>query len=399
MGGRVRRRMVRRGMAAAVLAVVALVEQPALAGAVPPPPPPSDDEFEAGRNRVTAVAAEAGRLANRIATADAALLDLQSEVALRREETNAALIELQQARAAATTARIAADAARAQADATTVQIAAVQRQIDQFAAGSYRQRSTIGSVAAFLGARTPHDLLDRAELLDAVGGARLDGLERMRLAHTRSANQHARAREALAAAVAAEQRAARAQRGAATAYEAVLVAVAAQSGRTEELRARKARIESRLAEAQQAVTELTGQRRRYAQWVTERDRETLVGPRTAEPGEASAPETDNPETGAAETDAAEAGAGEAVQTVIARAMAQRGVRYSWGGGDANGATIGIRDGGVADANGDYRAAGFDCSGLMIYAFAPVLGYSLPHYSGLQYRAGRRVPLAHRRPGD
>lgn len=88
-----------------------------------------------------------------------------------------------------------------------------------------------------------------------------------------------------------------------------------------------------------------------------------------------------------------------VQTVISRAMAELGVRYSWGGGDADGATVGIRDGGIADRYGDYRAVGFDCSGLMIYAFAPVVGYSLPHYSGSQYNAGRKVPLAQRRPGD
>ncbi|MGH4024997.1 MAG: hydrolase, partial [Pseudonocardiaceae bacterium] len=143
MGVRVRRRVVRRGMAAAMLAVVALVEQPAVAGAVPPAPlspsPPSDDELEAGQNRAAAAAAEAGRLANQVAEADAALLDLQSEVALRREETNAALIELQAARAAAAAARFTADNARTQADAATAQIAEAQRQIDQFAAGSYRQ--------------------------------------------------------------------------------------------------------------------------------------------------------------------------------------------------------------------------------------------------------------------
>ncbi|MGH4027023.1 MAG: NlpC/P60 family protein [Pseudonocardiaceae bacterium] len=410
MGVRVRRRVVRRGMAAAMLAVVALVEQPAVAGAVlpapPSPAPPSDDEFEAGQARIAAVAAEAGRLANQVAEANAALLDLQSEVALRREETNAALIELQDARAAAVTARVAADAARAQADAAPAQIAAAQRQIDQFAAGSYRQGSTMGSVTAFFGTRNPQDLLDRAELLDAVSGEQLDGLERMRLARTRSANQHARARQALAAAVAAEQRAAQAQYDAAAAYRAVIAAVAAQSGRVAELRARRTGIERRLTDAQQAVAELTGQRRRYPQWATERDREAAAGPRAAGPGapeeggpEGGGPEAGGLEAGGLEAGAAEASASEAVQTVIDRAMAQRGVRYSWGGGDAHGATVGIRDGGIADAHGDYRAAGFDCSGLMIYAFARVLGYSLPHYSGLQYRAGRQVPLAHRRPGD
>lgn len=371
MGDRGRRRVVRRGMAAAMLAVVTLVEQPAVAGARPLPPPPSGDPPPGDDGAVAA-----GRLADQAAEADAALLDLQSEVALRREEANAALAELQHARAAAAAARTAAYAAQEQADAADLQIAAAHRQIDQFAAGSYRQGSTMGSVTALFGSSTPQELLDRAELLDVVGGAQLDGLERMRLARIRTANQRARAREALAVAVAAEQRATRAQHDADTAYRAVIVAVSEQSGRAAVLRARKAGIERRLAEAQQGVAELTGQRRRYARWAGTRDRAAVAGPSSAD-----------------------AGTGEAVRTVIGRAMAQRGVRYSWGGGDAHGATAGIRDGGVADAFGDFRAAGFDCSGLMIYAFAPVLGYSLPHYSGSQYRAGRQVPLAHRRPGD
>lgn len=84
--------------------------------------------------------------------------------------------------------------------------------------------------------------------------------------------------------------------------------------------------------------------------------------------------------------------------MVARALSQRGVTYGWGGGDADGATRGIRDGGVADAHGDYRKIGFDCSGLMVYAFAGI-GVRLPHYSGYQYRAGKRVPLARKQRGD
>jgi cell wall-associated NlpC family hydrolase len=87
-----------------------------------------------------------------------------------------------------------------------------------------------------------------------------------------------------------------------------------------------------------------------------------------------------------------------VRTVIDRALSQLGVPYAWGGGNAHGPTRGIRDGGVADAHGDYAKVGFDCSGLMIYAFAGV-GIRLPHYSGYQATSGRRVPLAQMAPGD
>lgn len=87
-----------------------------------------------------------------------------------------------------------------------------------------------------------------------------------------------------------------------------------------------------------------------------------------------------------------------VETVVNRALSQLGVPYAWGGGDANGPTRGIRDGGVADSHGDYNKIGFDCSGLMIYAFAGI-GKALPHYTGYQYTAGPQYPVATRKRGD
>jgi len=73
---------------------------------------------------------------------------------------------------------------------------------------------------------------------------------------------------------------------------------------------------------------------------------------------------------------------QASEFVIRRAMSQLSVPYSWGGGNANGPSRGIDQG----AN----TVGFDCSGLMLYAFAGV-GIKLDHYSGSQYNAGRKVP--------
>ncbi|GGF42057.1 cell wall-associated hydrolase [Williamsia phyllosphaerae] len=88
----------------------------------------------------------------------------------------------------------------------------------------------------------------------------------------------------------------------------------------------------------------------------------------------------------------------AVEIVVNRALSQLGVTYAWGGGNANGPTKGIRDGGVADSYGDYNKSGFDCSGLMIYAFAGI-GISLPHYTGYQYTSGKKVPLSQMQRGD
>ncbi|AFA73366.1 NlpC/P60 family protein [Gordonia polyisoprenivorans VH2] len=89
---------------------------------------------------------------------------------------------------------------------------------------------------------------------------------------------------------------------------------------------------------------------------------------------------------------------QAVEIVVNRALSQLNVPYAWGGGDANGPTQGIRDGGVADSYGDYNKIGFDCSGLMVYAFAGV-GIELPHYTGYQYTSGPQFPLAQMQRGD
>ncbi|WP_409494712.1 NlpC/P60 family protein [Amycolatopsis sp. cmx-11-12] len=92
----------------------------------------------------------------------------------------------------------------------------------------------------------------------------------------------------------------------------------------------------------------------------------------------------------------------AAKIVIDAAMSQLGVPYAWGGGTAAGPSRGIRDGGVADRHGDYNKIGFDCSGLVLFAYAKV-GIALPHSSRAQFALGTRVPkeagLGALRPGD
>jgi peptidoglycan DL-endopeptidase RipB len=81
---------------------------------------------------------------------------------------------------------------------------------------------------------------------------------------------------------------------------------------------------------------------------------------------------------------------QAVEYVIRRAGSQMGVPYSWGGGTLDGPSKGVGDG--ANING------FDCSGLMRYAFAGV-GVLIPRFSGDQYTAGRHIPPNEARRGD
>jgi cell wall-associated NlpC family hydrolase len=72
------------------------------------------------------------------------------------------------------------------------------------------------------------------------------------------------------------------------------------------------------------------------------------------------------------------------------AISQLGVRYSWGGGNANGPSEGFGPGA--------GIVGFDCSGLTLYAWARA-GVYLPHSAQLQYNLSAKVSLGQLRPGD
>src|SRR6185437_8603211 len=203
---RIRRHVPGRAFIASVLTVLALVGHPAIGHALPPPPPnPSDDALKNSQAHVSATATRVGQLANQVAQADAALLASQSQVELRHEQANKALINEQAAQAALAAATLRADSARAEADAAAEQIAVAHRDLDDFAAASFRQGSTVGSLSAFLGSKSPKDLLARAELLDAVGGAQLHAVDNMRRARVDAANKDSQTRAALAAAQAAKQ--------------------------------------------------------------------------------------------------------------------------------------------------------------------------------------------------
>ena len=124
----------------------------------------------------------------------------------------------------------------------------------------------------------------------------------------------------------------------------------------------------------------------------------LGSPNTAPAASVDAPEVDEVAEVEEGTTGADAGRDAQIEAVISRAESQVGVPYVWGGGDNNGPTGGLRDGGVADSFGDYGQSGFDCSGLVKYAYAAA-GLDLPHYTGAQYQQGTKVPRENAQRGD
>jgi cell wall-associated NlpC family hydrolase len=80
--------------------------------------------------------------------------------------------------------------------------------------------------------------------------------------------------------------------------------------------------------------------------------------------------------------------------VVDRALSQVGVQYVWGGGTGRGPSTGIPDAFGSPLN----RIGFDCSGLMLYAYNAA-GVALPRVSRNQFNAGRKVPVSDLRAGD
>jgi peptidoglycan DL-endopeptidase RipA len=380
------------GLVVGTLAASAVLGGSGTSAAVPPPPPnPSDSDLTAGRAAADAKAGEVGQLANQLAAAETRLSQLQGDVELKQEQANKAMVDLQTAQDAASEAQAAAAQASADSDAAEAGIEAARVDLDNFVSASYQQGSMLGSISAYLGSRSPQDLLDRVELLSSLSGSQLNAIQLMEQARTEKANKDAAAREAMRVARQREDDAAQAQRDADAARAAAEQAQRNQSAETARLETQKDQVEHQLFAAQQQVAGLEGQRQRYQDWLAQKQRDDEAAARRV----ALTPSTGG---GGAHAVAAVSGpAASVIEQVVARAMSQLGVSYAWGGGNAYGPTLGIHDGGVADDFGDYRKVGFDCSGLMVYAFSGVV--SLPHYSGYQYTAGRQVPLSQMRRGD
>ncbi len=375
------------------LTLVILVGAGGTGLAAPPPPPnPSDSEIQAGKADANAKAGEVGRLTNQLAQAEQKLTQLQDDVELKQEQANKALVDLQAAQDDAAQAENDAKAARAEADAASAAIEQARADLRTFAAASFQQGSTVGSLSAYLSADSPKDMLARAQLLDAVGGNRLNALDRLQQAQTEKANKDAAARKAAEIAQQKQDAARRAKNSADAAQTTAEQAQDGQAAQNAQLEKNKTDVEQQLYDAQAKVSGLQGQRQRYQDWLAQKQREDEERARQAALAAASGG------GGRPAARPAPSGpAGSSIEAVIARAMSKLGMPYAWGGGNASGPTRGIRDGGVADRYGDYNKIGFDCSGLMIYAFAGVAG--LPHYSGYQYTSGRQVPLSQMRRGD
>jgi cell wall-associated NlpC family hydrolase len=377
-----------------------------------------------------------GSLVAAVANANQRLQDLGAAIQAEQESVNKAIVDVQTARdnAAAAQAEVQASQQRV-ADANTA-IAAAQKRFDTFAAATYVN----GPSNSYLTATDPGDILNTAAAGETLSVSAQQVLTDLQRARTEQVNKESAARLAKQNADQAVADAEHSQQAAVSALTDAQQTFKTQQADLDRLTAEKAAAQAKLDEARKwsapANTQPAAQPAAAAttsnpaadwdhaprdpatgNWATPWDPLLPAIPSAFVSGDPIA--IINTILGIAATSAqltADMGRNflqklgliptptgytnngaiprvygrEASEYVIKRAMSQIGVPYSWGGGNAAGPSNGIDDGA--------GTVGFDCSGLILYAFAGV-GIKLPHYSGAQYNAGRKIPSAEMRRGD
>lgn len=371
-----------------------------------------------------------------VADADQKLQDLGAQIQGQQESVNSSLVDVQTARDDAATAQRAVDTCQAELAAATAAIASAQKRFDTFAAATYVN----GPAASYLTATDPADVLDAASTAQALAISSQQTVTDLQHARTELVNRESSARQAKRDADDAVHAAQSSQDAAVAALAHAQDVFKAQQVDLDRLVAERAAAQAKLDEARPSSRPST-------------DTPAATPVARSTPGTPAADWDRAPESAAAKGNwdttwdptlpaipsafvsgdpvaiiNAILGIGttslqmtrdmgrnflqsigilptpsgytngaiprvygrEATEYVINRGLSVRGTPYSWGGGNAAGASRGIDSGA--------GTVGFDCSGLMIYMFAGV-GIKLDHYSGSQYTAGRQVPSSQMRRGD
>ncbi|WP_301120485.1 NlpC/P60 family peptidoglycan endopeptidase RipA [Mycolicibacterium fortuitum] len=366
-----------------------------------------------------------------VANADQKLQELGAAIQTQQEAVNKAIVDVQDARDAAAAAQQEVDASqRGIADANNA-IAQAQKRFDTFAAATYVN----GPSGSYLTASDPTDIVSTAATGQTLAVSSDKVIADLQRARTEQVNRESAARLAKQN---ADQATANAQTSQDKAVEALQQAQQTFSSQQDELArltAERASAQAQLAQVHKtsaATAPAQGQAPQAAADNWDRDPKAPVQAGQKWDGEwdptlpaipsafvsgdpiaiintvlgissTSAQVTQNmgrqflqklgilpTPTGYTNGAIPRVYGRQASEYVIRRAGSQMGVPYSWGGGNAAGPSRGIDSG----AN----TVGFDCSGLILYAFAGV-GIKLPHYSGSQYNAGRKIPSSQMRRGD
>lgn len=375
-----------------------------------------------------------GSLVAAIANVNQKLQELGADIQAQQESVNKAIVAVETARDNAATAQLDVDASRRAVDDSSAAIKAAQQKFDTFAASTYVN----GPSSSYLTAADPADMIDTASAGQTLATSAKQVVADLQAARIEQVNKESAARLAKQNADQAIVDAQTSQDAAVSALKAAQQTFADQRGQLIQLTAERTAAQAKLAQARQWSTPAPGQPNPPAAMAnSSADWDRAPAPQGSARGNWDQSLWDptlpaipsafvsgdpiaiiNSVLGISSTSAqytADMGRNflrkmgilptptgytngaiprvygrQASEYVIRRAMSQIGVPYSWGGGNAAGKSTGIDSGS--------NTVGFDCSGLILFAFAGV-GIKLPHYSGAQYDLGRKIPTSQARRGD
>jgi peptidoglycan DL-endopeptidase RipA len=382
----------------AMLATVAsLLIAPGQAAAKPPPNP-SDGQISAAQQHKLNLAAEVGRLAAQTAQMQSKLEQLRAAQELAEQKLAFALSKLAEAKTAAEKAK--ANVARAKS-----YVAQAQRDFVGYLQASYISGDVGGTTGTLLTADDPNVLLESGALHDYQSSHQLSAIGSLQRATVAKSNADAAARHAVS--LQAEL-----THAADVAKDQAIAAVNSAKRQQQQLESALATNRMQLRSAQLELATLNNQRATYLAY--QREQARLAALRRA----AEERRRQQAIAAAAARAAAAAAAGNgggggggggggsyvspgprgnwtpaAGQQAVARAMTQLGEPYIWAGGDANGPTTG----GCSDPVAPCGVTGFDCSGLVMYAWAQ---FPFVHLASTQYLQGSVHPnVSSLMPGD
>jgi peptidoglycan DL-endopeptidase RipA len=371
-----------------------------------------------------------------VANADQKLQDLGAAIQAQQEGVNKAIVDVQTARDNAATAQQEVDASAQRVQEANTAITAAQQRFDTFAAATYVN----GPSDSYLTASDPADIINTAAAGQTLSVSSQQVITNLQRARTEQVNKESAARLAKQNADSAVADAEASQQAAVAALTQAQQSFGSQQAELNRLTSERAAAQAKLNEARNWSAPVTGQpaaqpaaapsgdttanwdrapgarEARSGKWDAAWDPTLPAIPSAFVSGDpiaiintilgymsTSAQVTQQmghnflQQLGLVPTPSGYTNGAiprvygrQATEYVINRGLAVRGTPYSWGGGNAAGASRGIDSGA--------GTVGFDCSGLMLYMFAGV-GIKLDHYSGSQYNAGRKVPSSQMRRGD
>ena len=390
---------------AAALTAASLLVAAGRAAQADPPPNPSDTQIQQAQSLKDSLANRVGQLGAQIATMQTQLAQLQAQRELAEQKLAYALQLLDQAKQAAVKARAGVVAAQQQ-------VSRAQLEFVQYAQAAYMSGQVGGTTESLLTAQDPNALLQQGALQQYQSTHQIGAIDDMQRANVAKSNADAAARRAVEAQAKATAAATQAKLNADA-------AVAAAQQQQQQLQSNLSSTQSQLDSARQQLATLNGERQKYLAWRAEQIRiaqekarqERLARERAQRLAEQRAQELrrqqqqqqqqggggggySNPPAPSPSGGGWTAGRG---QNAVNRAEQYLGWMYAWAGGNASGPTYGVCAG--DGAYNDCHVIGFDCSGLVMYAWGPYL--SLPHYAASQYTdAGSYHPsVSNLMPGD